>query len=258
MTQGTHPPHAPHSPRCPSTPAPPVLTAAAWNPQPAHRRTGLPHWPRWLRAIDERQRTKVLIRLSAALFMALPGTALACFVAVHWRVAAMLAVLLFVVPHAVLHALSAWRQSCPAELPAWLHRLDRSAPALMLAAPLTALAAHTAERWPYLPAALLAWSAGLLLTATARALPSRRPRARRALQGGAIALLLACVAVVFSGQPANVLAWLLAGIVCQLAAVVLQPIRDPPRIALVQQTLPVLASLCHFVAVALLYAVAAH
>ena len=135
MTEGVPPP-AP-SARFRATPATSGLTAAAWNRHSrADRTRALPHWPRWLRVIPAANRPDVLMRLFAVLFLLLPGGALVISTQRHAHAAMASAVLFFVVAHAALHALSAWRSTTSRLLPLPLRYIDRHAAWTMLASAL--------------------------------------------------------------------------------------------------------------------------
>ncbi|MCO7468717.1 hypothetical protein NJG16_01375 [Stenotrophomonas maltophilia] len=135
MTEGVPPP-AP-SARFRATPATSGLTAAAWNRRSrADRTRALPHWPRWLRVIPAANRPDVLMRLFAVLLLLLPGSALVISTQRHAHAAMASAVLFFVVAHAALHALSAWRSTTSRLLPVPLRYIDRNAAWTMLASAL--------------------------------------------------------------------------------------------------------------------------
>lgn len=132
MTEGVSPPSS--AARTHATPAASGLTAAAWNRGPRTARArGLPHWPQWLRAIPETTRPDVLMRLFAALFLLLPGSAMVISTHRHAFVSMTSAVLFFVVAHAALHALSAWRSTSSRPIPAPLRNVDRYAAWMMMA-----------------------------------------------------------------------------------------------------------------------------
>jgi len=132
VIEGVPPPSS--SARFRATPATSGLTAAAWNRRShADRARGLPHWPQWLRAIPAAKRPNALMRLFAALFLLLPGGALVVSTHRHAHATLTSAVLLFVVAHAALHALSAWRSTTERTLPAPMRTVDRHAAWMMLA-----------------------------------------------------------------------------------------------------------------------------
>lgn len=132
MTEGTPPPSS--AARTHATPAASGLTAAEWNRGPRTARArGLPHWPQWLRAIPETTRPDVLMRLFAALFLLLPGSAMVISTHRHAFMSMTSAVLSFIVVHGALHALSAWRSTSSRPIPAPLHNIDKHAAWMMLA-----------------------------------------------------------------------------------------------------------------------------
>lgn len=135
VTQGAPPPSS--SRRTVPPRSSPGLTAAAWNRRPRDGRApGLQHWPRWLRAVPDTERAGVLIRLFGALFLLLPGIALAASTYRHASTAAAAAVLLFVGLHAALHGLAAWRAATSRPTPPLLRVLDGHAAGIMIASAL--------------------------------------------------------------------------------------------------------------------------
>lgn len=72
------------------------------------------------------------MRLFAVLFLLLPGSALVISTQRHAHAAIASAVLFFVVAHAALHALSAWRSTTSRLLPVPLRYIDRHAAWTML------------------------------------------------------------------------------------------------------------------------------
>ncbi|QII29531.1 hypothetical protein G6052_12690 [Stenotrophomonas maltophilia] len=72
------------------------------------------------------------MRLFAVLFLLLPGSALVISTQRHAHAAMACAVLFFVVVHATLHALSAWRSTTSRPTPAALRNVDRHAAWMML------------------------------------------------------------------------------------------------------------------------------
>jgi phosphotransferase system glucose/maltose/N-acetylglucosamine-specific IIC component len=145
VTEGVPPSSS--SARFRATPATSGLTAAAWNRRSrADRMRALPHWPQWLRVIPATNRPDVLMRLFAVLFLLLPGGALVISTQRHAHAAMASAVLFFVVAHAALHALSAWRATTSRLLPAPLRYIDRHSAWAMLGSawvPLAIQGVHT-------------------------------------------------------------------------------------------------------------------
>ncbi|WP_260678226.1 hypothetical protein [Stenotrophomonas maltophilia] len=78
----------------------------------------------------------MLIRLFGALFLLLPGVALAASTYRHASTAAAAAVLLFVGLHAALHGLAAWRAATSRPTPPLLRVLDGHAAGIMIASAL--------------------------------------------------------------------------------------------------------------------------
>lgn len=135
VTQGVPPPSS--STRTVPPRNSPGLTAAAWNRHPrTGRALGMEHWPHWLRAVPETERAGVLMRLFGALFLLLPGIALAASTYRHASAVAAAAVLLFVAVHAALHGLAAWRAATSRPMPPLLCVLDGHATGIMIASAL--------------------------------------------------------------------------------------------------------------------------
>lgn len=195
MTEGVPPPSS--SSRSRTTPATSGLTAAAWNRRShADRARGLPHWPQWLRAIPTAKRPNVLMRLFAALFLLLPGSALVVSTHRHAHAALTSAVLLFVVAHAVLHALSAWRSTTARTLPAALRNMDTHAAWMMLASAWVPLVIHRVHAQPTSTLAAAGLVIGTLCQLCSLRMTSDRLRSAllvlgSALQFVAVALVIA-------------------------------------------------------------------
>lgn len=86
------------------------------------------------------------MRLFAVLFLLLPGSALVITTQRHAHAAMASAVLFFVVAHAALHALSAWRSTTSRLLPTPLRYIDRHSAWAMLGSawvPLAIQGVHT-------------------------------------------------------------------------------------------------------------------
>lgn len=183
VTQGAPPPSS--STRTVPTRNSPGLTAAAWNRRPRNGRApGLQHWPRWLRSVPDTERAGVLMRLFGALFLLLPGIALAASTYRHASTAAAVAVLLFVAVHAALHGLAAWRAATSRPTPPLLRALDGHAAGIMIAsALLIAIGAGMAK----LPAPTLFWLvAGAASQLCSARMPGQRLRSALLVLGSAL------------------------------------------------------------------------
>lgn len=252
MSQAAPPPPSPPLPRVRSVAAASALTAAAWNRQRPPRR-GLAHWPRWLRSIPENARAAVLVRVFAALFLLLPGGALVYASGPHLHAGLLVAVLVFVTTHGLLHALAVWRHLASRPLPPPLRRIDANAAWLLLAAALVPVALRAADAWPKVEWAMAATAACLLVAMRQPTQPGRAPL-RSALQMVAIVLLLGPTALLCLSLPPAALAWLLAGACCQMASLMLQLRFHGMHSEVLRHSLLVLGSALQFIAVALISA----
>jgi len=136
------------------------------------------------------------MRLFAALFLLLPGSALVASTHRHAHAALTSAVLLFVVAHAALHALSAWRSTTERTLPAPMRTVDRHAAWMMLASAWVPLVIHRVHAQPTSTLAAAGLVIGTLCQLCSLRMTSDRLRSAllvlgSALQFVAVALVIA-------------------------------------------------------------------
>ncbi|MDV3514662.1 MULTISPECIES: hypothetical protein [unclassified Stenotrophomonas] len=136
------------------------------------------------------------MRLFAALFLLLPGGALVVSTHRHAHAALTSAVLLFVVAHAALHALSAWRSTTARTVPAALRNMDRHAAWMMLASAWVLLVIHRVHAQPTSTVAVAGLVIGTLCQLCSMRVTSNRLRSAllvlgSALQFVAVALVIA-------------------------------------------------------------------